>query len=896
MKLVNLATKSFEEVPDDALPQVLGAGTHAFENAEQQIPMRGPDGTMGTVAAKDYHAAVAAGGEVVPHAEYRKAELEDKYGGVGGTLAATGEGAARGLTVGLSDPLAIGTAKLFGGEETAAKVRTHLAEEKEAHPIASTVGEVAGAAAPVLFSGGAAAPVEGAEIARGIAGAAEAAGGTSRLGSLLRAVGAPARGVNAAGEGAEALASRALDVVMGTPGAEGALGRITRQAVKSGVRGAAEGGLFGAGQQISEDALGDHELNAEKLVAAMGHGALYGGMLGGGLGAAGGAARETAGAVLNRIAPSLDRQADSQMWRSLSPLKKFTREAEERAGGAEAVGATLRKELDLPTNPLKAGLTVEDLAPKIDVAVTKKWGQMRDLMAATGGEVKGSSVVQAVDDVLAPLRKKAGFEGVVKSVESYKQSLLEKLSLGTEAEVSPAVAAVERKPRTAQEIADYLRTNPKAAEEMRASPGKLPDSIAFHEPVSRETPKAVMDKAVPVTDLMDQRKALDELVYKETKALDPNLRVEALRDVRAKMADLEVEAFDTAAKASGKTGVGDELRALRKDYQRLRIAQDAAADTQSRMATNNNLSLSDNMFGMAHFTGALAAGHPVGALGGIATAFAHKAVRERGNAMAAVALGRLAKLDLIARATQRVDGELRGAVRTFVAGESSAAPKVSLRHFASEPSDDVQKRYESSQAKAVEQPQAVTTEQLDRVFPEMSAHAPKHASAVTKVVNAGARYLANQQPKSSRPPDILGRPARVNDLHASQTLRVRGAVNDPVGTLVRGLETKKLHSDELAALRATTPKLVHEVGKMALIELAKHPEKDTYAKRLLLSKLTGQPLDPTLRPEFVASCQASYSPDLNKGSQDNMPSHGAPKRMLKGFSQDNALAIGQVRA
>lgn len=908
MKLVNLATKQFEDVPDDQVSKAFDSGTHGFASPDDAIPMRDKDGALGTVKASEFAAAHADGYEVVPHAEYRKAELDEKYGGVGGTLAAGGEGIARGLTIGLSDPLAIKGTELFAGKEASEKVRTHLAEEKEAHPYVAGAGEIAGAVAPALLSGGAAAPLEGAELARGAVGAGEAlagageaagavakgAGVTDRMGSLLRAVGAPARGVNAAGEGAESLASRALEVVMGTPGADGAVARITRMAAKAGVRGAAEGALFGAGQEISEDALGDHELNAEKLVAAIGHGALYGGMLGGALGGGGGLAKETFGAVLNRVAPSLERQADKQMWRALSPLKKFSREAEERAGGIEAVGNTLRKELDLPENVLKAGLTVEEIAPKIDEAVTRKWGQMRDLMTATGGEVKGASVMDAIESAIAPLRKKAGFEPVVRSLEEYKASLLDKLSLGTEAEAPAAEAKAARQARTGPEIATYLRDNPKAATEF-ASTGKLPDEAAFHVQLPKETPAAVADKAVPVTELMDQRKALDELVYKETKALDPNLRVAALRDVRAKLADLEIEAFDVAAKNAGKEGVGKELQQLRTDYQHLRIAQDAASDTTSRMVTNNNLSLSDNMYGMAHFAGALAAGHPVGALGGIATAFAHKAVRERGNAMAAVALGRLAKLDLFARATQRVDSELEGAVKSFVGADGRSLPKIRLRHFASAPDEDVQKRYETSQGKATAAPQTVTTQQLDRVFPEMSAHAPKHASAVTAVVNKGAALLAAQRPKAPGPPDILHRPPRVNDLHASQTLRVRGAVNDPVGTLVRGLEAKKLHADELNAMRATVPKLVDQVGQMAMRELAKHPKQDTYEKRLLLSKLTGQALDPTLRPEFIADVQAHYSPDLNRGSQQGgQPS--APKRMLKGFSEDNALAIGQVRA
>lgn len=892
MKLLNAQTKEFEDVPEEQVQPAIAQGTHLFESDTADVPMRAADGTMGLVAAKDFKAAVDSGAQVVPHSEYRAAQLDEKYGGVGGTLAAAGEGAVRGATVGLSDPLAIGAARMFGGDQAAEATRTHLAEEKEAHPIVAGGSEILGAAAPMLATGGAAGAVEAPELAAGAMDVAKAAGLTDRMGQLLRAVGAPARAVGEAGGGAEALASRALDVVMGTPGAEGAVARITRMAAKAGVRGAAEGALFGGGQEISEDALGDHELNAEKLVAAIGHGAMYGGMLGGGLGAAAGTGRELAGAVLNRIAPSIEREANTQMWKALSPLKKFTKEAEARAGGVEAIGNTLRKELDLPDNPLTAGLSVEDLAPKIDDAVSRKWGQMRELMSATGGEVRGGDVVDAVESVIAPLRRKAGFEPIVKSLETYKTSLLDKLAIGTE-ESEPIAA--QRVARSGPEIAEYLKANPDAATQF-ATTGKLPDDAAFHVKTAEgETPKAIADKPVPITDLMDQRKSLDEIVYKETKALDPELRVEALRDVRAKLADLEIKGFDAAAEKAGQSGVGAELKQLRTDYQHLRIAQDAAEDTSARMVTNRNLSLSDNMWGVGTAVGALASGHPVTALGGIATAYAHKAIRTRGNAMAAVALGRIAKLDLIARASQRVDRELAGAVKTFVQGESKAAPTIRLRHFASAPEADVQDRYKKSEEQQPQTPQAVTPEQVNGVFPQMTAHAPKHASAIAQVVNTGARYLAAQRPKQPGPPPILGKPVRTSDFHASQQLRIRGAVNDPVGTLVRGLEAKKLHGDELAAIRATKPKMLAEVGQMAMAEMAKHPEKDTYEKRLLLSKLTATTLDPTLRAEFIAACQASYSKDLNAGSADATPQPRPTKRIVKGFAESATLATGQVR-
>lgn len=108
--------------------------------------------------------------------------------------------------------------------------------------------------------------------------------------------------------------------IKGGIGATTALGRIGAQAVGSG----AEGVLFGAGNTMSEAALGDTDLTAEKMIAGIG--------LGGVLGAAGGGL----GAGLTEGFTAVAGKAGELLGRAKGPLSEFADERWLKAGGAIA--------------------------------------------------------------------------------------------------------------------------------------------------------------------------------------------------------------------------------------------------------------------------------------------------------------------------------------------------------------------------------------------------------------------------------------------------------------------------------------------------------------------------------------------------------------------------------
>lgn len=191
-------------------------------------------------------ASVSKSEEAIPAGldEFASEQLKkDKYSGVIPTLKAAGLGAARSASFGTSDQL-LTASKFMTPEE--------IKDYEEQHPIATGVGEVGGILGAVV------APEAGV------------------LGALSAPVKAVSRLGGAVGE----------TLVPAAEATSPAIQRIIAKAAQVGAGSAVEGAVYGLGQSVSEHALGDPDLNAEKVLSNVGTGAVFGGLLGGALGAA----------------------------------------------------------------------------------------------------------------------------------------------------------------------------------------------------------------------------------------------------------------------------------------------------------------------------------------------------------------------------------------------------------------------------------------------------------------------------------------------------------------------------------------------------------------------------------------------------------------------------------
>lgn len=303
------------EIPDDEVQAAYFSGQYAFPKGSR-INVASEDGTVYAVDASQAEAVFKDGYRPATQAEVKTDLDRQRYDTTLGAVAAAGEGAARGATLGLSDPIAIETARAFGGEGAAEATREHLEGVQRFNPTAAMLGEIGGAAAPLLVTGGTSA------AATGTARAAQAA----RAG--VRAVGAPVRAADALG----ALAERGVARAIGTEGAT--VGRRVAQAgARWGARGAVEGAAWEAGMAVSEAALGDTELTGERLLAALGEGALVGGVAGGAIGATGRAGLEGARATGRGIQAGYQYTAEQ----ARRGIQWGTVQAQEMAEGVESL-------------------------------------------------------------------------------------------------------------------------------------------------------------------------------------------------------------------------------------------------------------------------------------------------------------------------------------------------------------------------------------------------------------------------------------------------------------------------------------------------------------------------------------------------------------------------------
>lgn len=300
-----------------------------------------PYGTLGTMDANEARRAIQDSGfRLASEKEVTSAKNEEIYGkGAASAATAFGLGAARATTFGLSDEF-LTNAGILSPEEISAY--------KEHRPGYSAAGEFTGVAGALLapeagLFGAAAAPVKG----------------VAKLGTAVSKAVLP---------GAEKLAG----AVAGE--ASPFINKILSQAGAVAAGSAIEGAAYGLGQTVSEHALGDPDLTAEKFASNVGHAALFGGALGALFGAAKGglearSAKLMAGAdksvteAAANLAPESSRVSDAP-YTGVTPTTY--QEIADRVAAAKQQGKSIglpekqvllealgRVEMENPVNPLQ---------------------------------------------------------------------------------------------------------------------------------------------------------------------------------------------------------------------------------------------------------------------------------------------------------------------------------------------------------------------------------------------------------------------------------------------------------------------------------------------------------------------------------------------------------------
>lgn len=752
-------------------------------------------GGISYVREADLATAKAEGARVATQDEIDRSNYR---GGLAGA-AATADALQRGATFGLGDKLQVEGARLLGGDEAASQMAQKGRLLRDEFADTNDVAEIAGGFLLPVPGGGLAKGIGGA-VAKGVAGVAERAG--------LR-------------------------------GLAGVAEHVLPGAIAAGY----EGAVMGAGSVVSEAALGDHDINAEKLMAGAGKGALFGSVLGGGIGLMSGAvgsrmtkAVEEAGlkaeqattraeAAATRIEGAAVRaeeaavrpmaaegggllgkiqgMADEESYRALGGLTKQRQllgsTAERQAERAQGIGKLLRDE-GIVTATATKGDMAERLSAKLN-ETGRELGAMRKALDETGVKVSTAPIMERVQaEVLAPLEAKLGFKNEAAQIRGYLTELGEKAG-----------------PETSFQKLHELRKN------------------------------------------IEEKAGFD-------KVSSPAFANE-LKRVRAIVEDEFTKAGEVASAAKGE-GFAEKYAASKAKYSMLADAEKASKRGLEREGVNRTWSITD----------AIMAGPAVAALGpvGLLAAGANKMLRTYGNQTAAVALNHIAGIEGVQRAAAHFDSLLGRDVGAVVGKKSGAISRVS------------QPRAEAIAKGLLENPEALQARVASFVGTGLRDVAPKTAAAVGDVATRALTFLATRAPKDrsvvngAQPRTESREPSRQETMRFSRYVE---AIDDPL-IVVKGLRNGNVTREHVEAVREVYPRLYAVMQGRLAEEVAKLPKALPYPTRVALSVLFDTPLDASMRPDIIAGIQSQY---MQPKSQ-RMP----PSRPLNVSSITHAPASARI--
>lgn len=776
--MVDLAPIDIEgtATPAPAAPEPGPGDVQGYATEPGHIALVDQDGQVMSVPNENAQEAVRQYG-------YRPAtdtELYTAQTGTAGTAAATLDGALRGATFGLTDPLQVEIGRALGGDAAAESIRSQGRMLQEGHETASTVGEIGGSLATLAL-----APEAGFE----------------KGGAMLF-------------------------------GGEGALARAAGRAVVAAPRLFAEGAAMGAGHQLTEDTLGDHELVAGKYVSAGLEGGLINMILGAGLTAGAGAIGDKLAA--RAAAKAAEGGATAETKAVKGTLDKLQGLAEEQA----AKGAMPPSGLSTP-ELLKLGRTAEEQAAR-----TREIGRtLLDEGITTPGATKAVQAerltkrVADVGEELGGIRKSLEKSAIRPSAENVRNRILEEVvfpalerpfSSGDQAAIKPFVNDIDK----------VLGT------------------------------KSTFDK---FDDLFQLRRALDEKlsamrVYEKFNGAAPGHA-----DLKAIRGILESEFESAAARAADDLGtdVASKYKATKALFSDLKTAEKWATKGAAREAQNRAVSLTDTIMGGA----AIAAGHPIGVLAPVG----NKLMRTYGNQAAAFALDRVAKLASIQKAAELFDGKLNASVKAFFGHAKppeSPAPRPALS-----PAQRAQLRA------AITNPAALTEHVADATAKTgLRDAAPNITGALAGMTMRAATYLQQRMPREPSPigvsfgqkePRALGPKAQAELDRAVDALDANKTLDD--------LAHNRLSREQVEAIKFINPPLFAQIQSAVRRYGMENDPDISIQKEIAMSIVFDTPMSSYTKPSTIKGFQQAFAQGLPADQQQ--PSGPQPQPIGNGDSK-----------
>jgi hypothetical protein len=816
--------------------------------AGDQVVVHDDAGTA-TVASEELpaylqnvHGASVASQEEADRA-YSERRDEAEYGDLGGAATAFGAGAARGLSLGMSDAAlrALGV----DPEELAALRRVQGG--------ASLAGEIAGSVAPALVSGGA-----------GAGGVAARLLGATPAGLVTRAGGAIAR--------------------------LGAGGGLAARALATGAAGAVEGGAFGGGQALADAIIEDKPLTAEAFVAAVGSGALYGGVLGAGAEVAASAAGAVALGV-KKIATKAEDAAESVAKRVEDAVSKRLQKADDilspgpraaseeelvalrRVGdnateqGARLLGArevstgrkaSLSARMEAVDTTGKALAATDDVAAQAE-AVTAYHAAVDDLAKTlkTGHGV----AIEVPTNPVARLQTDAGAVATVGELVPKPQAAAVTALRG---EVK---TTVEHLDSTASPILEEARRMVEAHRPIEEAigeqtlgelMGQLEGSSKLAGLVKRaETAQAAFQQAYGVTAGRAGDDALEALLAAKPAEFTKAVRSLQTYDEAVKTIATELDAI--APSAVGATRVAQLARVA---VPPARLA--AKAPFQAGWDAGDILAVAD-------LAGLDIDNVPViGQIPGLDMILkARLAYRRLRGASDKVRLaGASSKVGGVAARARSVREGLERAVTSFV---TAAAPRAraavvpaasAVLHGVSYGGDEVPAKETEAEAfarvseeltSAAANPSALT----ERLRSRIDLDAPELVDPILDAARRKVEYLASTVPKDPREPSLLRSAWQPDPLELDEFAARVHAAENPLHVLAQ-MAAGRLTPAAAETLREVYPAIYGELQQQLVTQIGDRQNDIPHDRQVQLSVLLDLPVSATEETSFLAAMQEGY--------------------------------------
>ncbi len=710
-------------------------------------------------------------------------ELDKKYGDV--PLKAAALGAARGMSFGISDQ-ALVKSGLATSEE--------LDEIKTRNKISSLTGEIAGTAASLLTPA------------------------------------APASAVAKAGLATEKFAEKAFINALASEGKKSVAKEIVKKAIPKALGSAVEGAAYGAGQLISEEALGNAEITAENIMASAGTGALLGAVAGGIFEAPKALIpiKDKATSVIkSKIGDPVDAALDIY---GVSAKQKAKFKAQSRIGKKteSPLGAD-----DLASNKNKYEKSdfLEDLpswtVEKANLGIFKDSESLKNnliKLRETSGEKIGS-LMKAMDDV------------AINNPEI----------LPTNANFYAKIAK-----RIDDKIIDKYSSVPGFKEQLR--------------PV-KSIRKSFLDLAskegqLNASALHNLRMQLDELIKFDKAPGTFTLKEKALNDIRKELNEEIITLANNASSidTSGQLGnIAKDLLEANKDFSySSRLIPIMEHKVEKEAAKKGIFNLTDLVAGMA--------GATIDPVLGLSTIVIKK-IMEADFRRKIVIFANMEKQNKL------INNQITSNIKGFFENVSKPAkPILRTTILKSSLSRNENGKKPENKKEAFKNLQSnisrlsADSEALSDLIAKRTMHVEKVAPTVTNLVTQntikGLQFLQSKLPKQTVDMDsaklFSKREFIPSDLQMSKFERYLEVVENPISAL-EDMKEGTLTREAAETLKVVYPNLYKKMQTEVLDNLSKNKENIPYSKRIQLGILLDVPTDVSLKPEYVAALQANLA-------------------------------------